>query len=78
MPTRVLKLMVAVSPVVLGLALFVLYGRTGWLGPWLSDHDIKVIFVLTSAILEDAGFALKCTITKPAFRTSETCHVAAL
>src|SRR3954453_9124588 len=34
----------AVSPVVVGLALVLLYGRTGWLGPWLADHGIQVIF----------------------------------
>ncbi len=41
----------AVSPVVLGLALYALYGRTGWLGPWLSDHGIQVIFSIPGMIL---------------------------
>src|SRR3954462_12188589 len=27
----------AMSPVVIGLALFVLYGRTGWIGRWLGQ-----------------------------------------
>jgi sulfate/thiosulfate transport system permease protein len=34
----------AISPVVIGLALFLLYGRQGWLGPTLSDAGIRVIF----------------------------------
>src|SRR3954451_2364133 len=28
----------AMSPVVIGLALFVLYGRTGWIGGWLAER----------------------------------------
>jgi sulfate transport system permease protein len=34
----------AVSPVVIGLALVLVYGRQGWAGSWLTDHGIKVIF----------------------------------
>jgi sulfate transport system permease protein len=34
----------AVSPVVIGLALILVYGRQGWAGAWLTDHGIKVIF----------------------------------
>ena len=34
----------AVSPVVVGLALFLLYGRQGWLGPTLTDAGIQIIF----------------------------------
>ena len=41
----------ALSPVVVGLALFVLYGRGGPLGPWLADHGIQVLFALPSMIL---------------------------
>ena len=34
----------AVSPVVIGLALILVYGRDGWFGGWLSEHGIRVIF----------------------------------
>jgi sulfate transport system permease protein len=35
----------AISPVVIGLALVLVYNiRTGWFGPWLFDHGINVIF----------------------------------
>jgi sulfate/thiosulfate transport system permease protein len=34
----------AVSPVVVGLALILVYGRDGWFGGWLSEHGIRVIF----------------------------------
>jgi sulfate/thiosulfate transport system permease protein len=41
----------AVSPVVIGLALFLVYGRAGWLGGWLNDHGIQVIFSPIGMIL---------------------------
>jgi sulfate transport system permease protein len=34
----------AVSPVVIGLALILVYGREGWFGGWLTEHGIRVIF----------------------------------
>jgi sulfate transport system permease protein len=34
----------AVSPVVVGLALLLLYGRQGWFGPTLTDAGIQIIF----------------------------------
>jgi sulfate transport system permease protein len=46
-----LDLPFAVSPVVLGLALFVLYGQQGWFGPWLFDHGYQVIFSLPGIVL---------------------------
>jgi sulfate transport system permease protein len=41
----------AISPVVVGLSLILLYGRTGWLGPWLTRNGIQVIFALPSMVL---------------------------
>jgi sulfate transport system permease protein len=41
----------ALSPVVVGLALFLLYGQDGWLGGWLSDHDVQVLFALPSMVI---------------------------
>jgi len=34
----------AVSPVIVGLSLVLIYGRTGWLGETLGDQGIRVIF----------------------------------
>ena len=34
----------AMSPVVVGLAVFVLYSRTGWIGTYLFAHGIPVLF----------------------------------
>jgi sulfate transport system permease protein len=41
----------AISPVVIGLALFLLYGREGWLGPTLTDAGIQVIFSVPGMVL---------------------------
>lgn len=40
-----------VSPVVAGLIYVLLFGRQGLLGPWLLDHDIKIIFALPGIVL---------------------------
>jgi len=34
----------AVSPVVAGLLYLLLYGRNGWVGSWLSQYDIQLMF----------------------------------
>jgi sulfate transport system permease protein len=41
----------ALSPVVAGLALLLLYGRQGWLGPWFLDHGIQVVYALPAMVL---------------------------
>src|SRR3954462_9516180 len=42
--TSLIDLPFAISPVVVGLALILVYGRKGWFGQWLIDHGIQVIF----------------------------------
>ncbi len=41
----------AISPVVVGLALVLVFGRVGWFGPWLADHGIQVIFSVPGMVL---------------------------
>ncbi len=41
----------ALSPVVVGLSLFLLYGRGGWFGDWLERRDIQVLFALPAMVL---------------------------
>jgi sulfate transport system permease protein len=41
----------AVSPVIAGLIYVLLFGAQGWLGPWLAEHDIKIIFALPGIVL---------------------------
>ncbi|HXN81846.1 MAG TPA: sulfate ABC transporter permease subunit CysW [Myxococcales bacterium] len=41
----------SVSPVIAGLLFVLLFGRQGFLGPWLSAHDIRVIFAPPGIVL---------------------------
>jgi sulfate transport system permease protein len=41
----------SVSPVVSGLIYVLVFGLQGWLGPWLAEHDIKIIFALPGIVL---------------------------
>ena len=41
----------AVSPVIAGLVFVLLFGAHSVLGPWLSDHHVKVIFALPGIVL---------------------------
>ena len=34
----------AVSPVVAGLIYVLVFGARGWFGPWLQEHDVRIIF----------------------------------
>jgi sulfate transport system permease protein len=56
----------AISPVVLGLALFTLYGRTGWLGPTLADHGVDVIFALPGMVLATIFVSLPFVVNEVA------------
>jgi sulfate/thiosulfate transport system permease protein len=47
----VIDLPFAISPVVVGLALFLLYGRQGWFGSWFLDQGIQIIFSTPGMIL---------------------------
>jgi len=46
-----IDLPLALSPVVVGLSLFLLYGRQGWFGGWLDDHGIQVLFALPAMVI---------------------------
>jgi sulfate transport system permease protein len=41
----------AVSPVVAGLMYVEVFGLHGWLGPWLSDHNLHIIFAVPGIVL---------------------------
>ena len=47
----VIDLPFAISPVVIGLALVLLYGREGWFGPWLTEHGIQILFSFPGIVL---------------------------
>jgi sulfate transport system permease protein len=41
----------SVSPVVAGLVYVLVFGMQGWFGPWLSDHDIHILFAIPGIVL---------------------------
>src|SRR3954447_21559830 len=41
----------ALSPVVVGLSLYLLYGTNGWFGPWLTAHGHRVLFAYPGMLL---------------------------
>ena len=41
----------SVSPVVSGLIYVLIFGLQGWLGPWLAENDIKIIFAVPGIVL---------------------------
>ena len=47
----VINLPFAISPVVIGLSLFILYGTNGWLEPALSEAGIEVLFSIPGMVL---------------------------
>jgi sulfate transport system permease protein len=49
-----IDLPVAVSPVVVGLALVLVYGRAGWFGGWLARQGIQVIFSVPGIVIASA------------------------
>ena len=49
--TTLVDLPFSVSPVVSGLVYVLLFGAQGWLGPWLMEHDIKIIFAVPGIVL---------------------------
>ena len=41
----------SVSPVVAGLIYVLIFGAQGWFGPWLQDHDLKIVFAVPGIVL---------------------------
>ena len=41
----------AVSPVIVGLALLLVYGQSGWFGRWFADHGVRIIYAPTGIVL---------------------------
>jgi len=46
-----IDLPLAISPVVSGLIYVLIFGMRGWFGPWLSQHDIRIIFNTPGVVL---------------------------
>jgi len=49
--TTLIDLPFSVSPVIAGLIYVLVFGAQGWFGPWLSEHDIRIIFAVPGIVL---------------------------
>ena len=49
--TTLVDLPFSVSPVVAGLIYVLVFGAQGWLGPWLAEHNVKIIFAVPGIVL---------------------------
>jgi sulfate transport system permease protein len=60
----------AISPVVVGLSLVLVYGKTGWLGDWLAENGIAVIFSVPGMVIATAVVSLPFVVreTMPVLR----------
>ncbi|HJV79849.1 sulfate ABC transporter permease subunit CysW [Noviherbaspirillum sp.] len=41
----------SVSPVIAGLIYVLIFGAQGWLGPWLAEHGIRILFAVPGIVL---------------------------
>jgi sulfate/thiosulfate transport system permease protein len=62
----VIDLPFAISPVVIGLALVLVYGRAGWLGGWLAERGIQVIFSLPGMVMATVFVSLPYVVREVA------------
>ncbi len=49
--TTLVDLPFSVSPVVAGLMYVLVFGANGWFGPWLLEHNVKIIFAVPGIVL---------------------------
>jgi sulfate transport system permease protein len=65
----VIDLPFAMSPVVIGLAVYELYGRQGWFGPWLLAHGVTILFSWKAMVIATAFVCLPFVVreTVPVF-----------
>ncbi len=55
-----------VSPVIVGLALLLVYGQTGWFGNWFVSHGIRIIYAPTGMILATVFVSLPFVVREVA------------
>jgi sulfate transport system permease protein len=49
--TTLIDLPFAVSPVISGMVFVLLFGRQGFLGPWVAEQDIHIVFAIPGIVL---------------------------
>ena len=55
-----------VSPVVIGLALTLVYGIHGWFGTWFSDHGVRIIYAVPGMVLATVFVSLPFVVREVA------------
>jgi sulfate transport system permease protein len=72
--SALIDLPLALSPVVIGLALVLVWGQNGWFGGWLADHGAKVIFALPGMVLATIFVSLPFVVREvvPVLRAAGT------
>lgn len=64
--SALIDLPIAVSPVVVGLALILVYGKFGLFGGWLEDHGVQVIFSLPGMVMATVFVSLPFVVREVA------------
>jgi len=66
----IINLPFAVSPIVVGLSLYLLYGNTGWFGPTMAEWGIQVLFSWPGMVLASIFVSLPFVVreTVPVLR----------
>jgi sulfate/thiosulfate transport system permease protein len=49
--TTLIDLPFAVSPVISGMVFLLLFGRQGFLGPWVAEHGYRIVFAVPGIVL---------------------------
>lgn len=57
-----IDLPISISPVVVGIALILVYGHTGWFGGWLEGRGIQIIFATPALVLATVIVALPLVV----------------
>jgi sulfate transport system permease protein len=55
-----------VSPVIVGLALLLVYGQTGWFGDWFTSHGIRIIYAVPGMVLATVFVSLPFVVREVA------------
>jgi len=74
----IVNLPLVLPPVVIGYLLLVLFGRRGWVGSWLLEYNIQIIFTLTGAIIPLPWSVFLCWFVRSAWAWKRSIHPIAV
>jgi sulfate transport system permease protein len=58
----IIDLPVSISPIVVGIALILVYGQNGWFGGWLESNGIQIIFATPAIVMATVIVALPLVV----------------